>query len=694
MTASLGDAFAALPRACGLQPHEWSVWAGLSCDAGWVALASGTKCVGSDTGDPTGRVVVDCHAEVLARRAWQRVLLLEAERHVRGCTVLRTGGSEGASAGTGPQWGPCTLRACAAGKVGAGGPFLSHGAVWPLLRPADGVRWRLAVSDMPCGCAAEYADVHVDVEVGVEAGADGGAAGGSGAAVHRHEGRVCGGPLRSAGGAGGVGHRVTGAKATSGEVDGTVALRTKSGRSDLPAAKLTRSHCCSDKVSLWCGAGLQGALLCHWLERPIPLAEVRVIASPLPGVRDPSVALASRQAQLSHALLGRWVPPAHAPGPDSPGFAGSHDGHMVRTECTVAFEALPCQKETVAARLASRGAMHSTGVQVAIGDGGAAPVDGSAAAVAVGRKRPRPAHIGGSDDVGARPSLPSGEGHRRGEEGPLPSACGGAFAAVPSRLAGDHSGRAAWWVDALTPTVGLRAGTVVRRGKGTEAAPEAPPAAAVVSVARAHLLAAWQGVLAAVAAALRDCGADGVVPTPLAPPGAEAATRSPLPHAPAHAGPALVVAAGDSVGAAAAAYPHGCTYMQACKGYAWERGMDPPGGAGSSSAGTDAAGASAAGQQPADWACVTASVAATVAHPCSILPAVQRQRLAMRSQPRMGVWRGYTPALLRHATLGADVGAPASLGTHTPSALALSDAAAADWALWQAHLRRMPLSTS
>jgi hypothetical protein len=255
------SAYRALPPKGKPQPHEWTVLAAFVAEAPegggalrCASLATGTKCVGMSGMCARGLVVNDCHAEVLARRALQRALLLEAAAHARHC-----GG------------GGCALPPA--------GCLLAHGegARAPLLRLRAGVRLHLCITDAPCGEAHEYGD-----------GGDGNGSRRTGAKPV-----VALAAPAGVGGGGGSGHPP---------------LRTKSGRSDLPLHRRTRSLCCSDKVARWVGVGAQGALLAALLCAPLPLASVSVWAGGGAGV---DAAVAAGEA-LRRALAGPRAAPCHA----------------------------------------------------------------------------------------------------------------------------------------------------------------------------------------------------------------------------------------------------------------------------------------------------------------------------------------------------------------------------------------------
>lgn len=83
------------------------------------------------------------------------------------------------------------------------------------------------------------------------------------------------------------------------------AVRTKSGRSDMPEEHRTSSMSCSDKLARWTHLGVQGALLSSFLEAMF-FTEVVVDA-------DPAAQPGAQEASLHRALCGRCAPTATSP---------------------------------------------------------------------------------------------------------------------------------------------------------------------------------------------------------------------------------------------------------------------------------------------------------------------------------------------------------------------------------------------
>ncbi|RLN91647.1 hypothetical protein BBJ28_00006469 [Nothophytophthora sp. Chile5] len=274
-------------------PVEWTVLAGIvlrmspfvssASDDGAVgtfrvlAAATGNKCLGRRDLNTDGLVVNDCHAEILARRAFLRYLYAEA------LAWHRAKASEAE---------PTTQSI-----------FERHPMTQRLvLRPQHSLH--LYVSEAPCGDAAIY---ELRDEVVDEL-------------VQRRVERVSG--PNSAGPKAGseIEHsalRLTGAKAHTGKrsrrsesageqeeppekrFEQTLGLaRVKSGRSDLPVEKQTLSMSCSDKLAKWNALGLQGSLLLQWFE-PIFLRSIVV------GTDEKAMSAVKQEQALRRAVCTR-----------------------------------------------------------------------------------------------------------------------------------------------------------------------------------------------------------------------------------------------------------------------------------------------------------------------------------------------------------------------------------------------------
>ena len=282
--AAAEQAYAKLPRKGKPQPNEWSVAAvflasredgsGLRVLAG----ATGNKCVGGAVARAAsaGDVVLDGHAEVLARRALQKLLLEDAKR-------LQAGGDEQATLLGGADEAHTRMR------------------LWE-----DAAALHLVVSTLPCGDAAVYrvASETKDEEEESEPHepatkrprTEDTPSTSSSSKVHATGARLL---CRDAEAETEDSVRRVSVQDEEREHGGSVRVgvcRAKPGRGDP-----THSMSCSDKIAMWGCAGLQGALLGLLLERPLVLATVVVC-----GGKDTSKeTLTAMQESAERALVGR-----------------------------------------------------------------------------------------------------------------------------------------------------------------------------------------------------------------------------------------------------------------------------------------------------------------------------------------------------------------------------------------------------
>lgn len=236
---------------------EWTVFAAVvaerkdTCNFWVVSCATGTKCTAHRL---NGCILHDCHAEVLARRGLMRSLWVE---------LLNPSNNTSSS----------QARHLLEPSEEMIGKF----------RLRSDLRLHLYISCSPCGDATIYpvSDDKVMLHTGAKV------------IVSKATGidsSVCGGEDRL----------LEGTNVAREEIQVLGKLRTKSGRSNLPAHLRSSSMSCSDKIVQWGVLGLQGGLLSGKIDPPIFLSSIVVSKDP----RISSESLAQHEA-LKRALSDR-----------------------------------------------------------------------------------------------------------------------------------------------------------------------------------------------------------------------------------------------------------------------------------------------------------------------------------------------------------------------------------------------------
>jgi tRNA-specific adenosine deaminase 1 len=234
---------------------EWTVYAAIVASLGgdddvnsrWVvSCATGTKCT---TLRKEGCIVHDCHAEVLSRRGLMRVLQLEMIQSKQRKDAAR---SEDSSHKAPNSFSQHLLETTTDDTT--------------KFQLRKDLQLHLYISDSPCGDGSIYSVDDKQDNDGVQY---------TGAKVivsqdTRVDSTDCGGHHQL----------LDGTNVAREEVQLLGKLRTKSGRSNLPAHLRSTSMSCSDKIVQWSILGLQGGLLSDCIVDPIRLTSVVVSRDP------------------------------------------------------------------------------------------------------------------------------------------------------------------------------------------------------------------------------------------------------------------------------------------------------------------------------------------------------------------------------------------------------------------------------
>lgn len=268
------SAYASLPKTGKPQAHEHTVLATIALTLPphaadvigtegpvVVAMATGTKCLPGSKRAADGSALNDCHAEVLARRAFVRWAYDE---------IQATAGSASAGGGEIDTAEASTALEPIARSLVMGLKHIDDGRVVSELLPGVGIH--LFVSHPPCGDAA----IQSDPTNTKNAQAADGANARTGAKPMKRQKLNIDGPKESTKEE--SSHTIEGwSVPEAGDVESyaseqaTGVVRRKPGRGES-----TLSVSCSDKVARWTLLGLQGALLGSLLAHPLYLDTIAV----------------------------------------------------------------------------------------------------------------------------------------------------------------------------------------------------------------------------------------------------------------------------------------------------------------------------------------------------------------------------------------------------------------------------------
>jgi len=281
-----------LPKKAKPKPEEWTVFAAIVAyhrldNRMWVvSSASGTKCTAQRNND---FIVHDSHAEVLARRGFLRVLWHEIISK-NSASHETKGDVEGKLI---PYSRGLLIESSEGVNEGIGNSELNSKLVEKQYRLDPNIEIHFYISDSPCGDASIYripiASSHGEMEksnnnneilytgakviISKATNVDAADCGGKHQLLSIQNTKVSKGNKEIEV----IGNSTIEPVVAREEIQALGKLRTKSGRSNLPAHMRSQSHSCSDKIVVWSILGLQGAMLTKYLSPPVvPLTSVVV----------------------------------------------------------------------------------------------------------------------------------------------------------------------------------------------------------------------------------------------------------------------------------------------------------------------------------------------------------------------------------------------------------------------------------